>query len=225
MSSDTLPFPYQVAGEYILDISSKDNNGCAQDTSLLISVVPAIQVSIVPDVRDTVVDLGDQILLDFVVDDPTRNIELMTWRGDSIVNPNLKITNVFPLRDGHIDLSIIDEYGCESMDSLFIWVGENYDGIIYIPNAFSPNADGANDVFHIYAKPNTVTLIKTFQIFNRWGEKVFACNDCFPNNPLYGWNGAFNGKEMHPGVFVWRAVIQFIDGEEIPFSGDVTLLR
>lgn len=225
VSSDTVISPYHIAGEYVLTLSSKDINGCTQDTSVLISVIPSIEVTILPDVKDTIVNLGDNILLDFILNVPERNIELTNWIGDSIVNPDRKITNVFPLRDGYINLSIVDEYGCEAIDSLFIWIGGNYNGNIYIPNVFSPNDDGRNDVFFINSKPNTVTQIKTFQIFNRWGEKVFECKNCYPDDPKHGWDGVLNGESMNPGVFAWYAVIEFVDGEEVLFKGDVTLLR
>jgi len=94
-----------------------------------------------------------------------------------------------------------------------------------VPNAFSPNGDGANDVFQIFAKPGTVKKIKSFLVFSRWGETVYQYFNFQPNNQDYGWDGMYRGQQMKPAVFAWFAEIEFTDGKTEVFEGDVTLVR
>ncbi|MDF1866657.1 MAG: gliding motility-associated C-terminal domain-containing protein, partial [Saprospiraceae bacterium] len=112
---------------------------------------------------------------------------------------------------------------CETTGNVTILVDK--DARVYIPNAFSPNSDGINDVFMIYAADNNVSKIKSFLGFNRWGETVFEFRDFDPNDPKFGWNGKFRGEKMNAQVLVWFAEIEFIDGSVEVFKGDVILIR
>jgi hypothetical protein len=67
--------------------------------------------------------------------------------------------------------------------------------------------------------------IKTFYIFNRWGESVFEIFSVQPNNPLFGWDGTYRGELMNGAVFTYFAELEFVDGEVVLFKGDVTLMR
>jgi gliding motility-associated-like protein len=67
---------------------------------------------------------------------------------------------------------------------------------LYVPNAFTPNADGRNDVFKpLLFGPATDF---SFVIFNRWGGKVFETH-----NPAEGWNGKLNGVDASADTYVW----------------------
>jgi gliding motility-associated-like protein len=96
---------------------------------------------------------------------------------------------------------------------------------VYIPNIFSPNDDGENDWFTVYADLKGVKQVKQFQIFDRWGDQVFQRENFQPNDPTLGWDGRYRGQEMNPAVFVYYAIVEFIDGQEVLFKGDVTLMR
>lgn len=119
-------------------------------------------------------------------------------------------------------LLVIDESGCEAKEEVLITVEKPRN--VYIPNVFSPNLDGINDEFLIYTGKE-VERIVTLKIFDRWGELVYQ-NDGFPpNTPSEGWKGNFKGEKMSNGVFIYLAVVRFVDGKEIQYQGDVTLLR
>jgi gliding motility-associated-like protein len=113
--------------------------------------------------------------------------------------------------------------GCSDEALIQILVDKRFD--IYVPNIFSPDGDGKNDVFMIFADLKMVKNIKSFQIFSRWGERVFEFANFLPNNQAMGWNGRHDGKDLNPGVFAWYAVIELVDGEEVLLEGDVTLKR
>jgi gliding motility-associated-like protein len=95
---------------------------------------------------------------------------------------------------------------------------------VYFPNAFCPDNDGLNDVFMPF-DGGDVAVIRVFQIFNRWGGLVYEYFNILPNDPVYGWNGMFQGKKAQSGVYVWMAKVEFRDGVVKSFEGDVTLIR
>jgi gliding motility-associated-like protein len=111
--------------------------------------------------------------------------------------------------------------GCTATASINVSV--NRDLRIFVPNAFSPNDDGINDLFMIYSG-NQINLVKSFQVMNRWGDLIFTANDFQPEDPDNAWDGSFNGKMLNPGVYIYLAEVELADGEVVVISGDVTLL-
>ena len=90
-------------------------------------------------------------------------------------------------------------------------------GDFFVPNAFSPNGDGLNDLVNVHG-----FCIGTYnlQIFSRWGEKVFETSSLSDS-----WDGTFRGKNMDTGVFVYRADGITIDGKPFSIKGNITLIR
>jgi gliding motility-associated-like protein len=88
---------------------------------------------------------------------------------------------------------------------------------LFIPNAFSPNGDGQNDVLYVRGK-----MIKdmTFRVFNRWGEMMF---ESFERS--VGWDGTYKGKKMEPDVYDYYLKVTCIDNVESIVKGNVTLLK
>jgi gliding motility-associated-like protein len=105
---------------------------------------------------------------------------------------------------------------CKRTDTVVVKV-DFVCGDFFVPNAFSPNGDGLNDVINVHG-----FCIGTFnlQIFNRWGEKVFEST-----SKSDGWDGTFRGKNMDTGVFVYRADGITIDGKPFNIKGNITLIR
>jgi gliding motility-associated-like protein len=97
-------------------------------------------------------------------------------------------------------------------------------GKVNIPNGFTPNADGRNDVFYILGSSD-IRILKDFSIFNRWGQKIFQVANAPANDPGFGWNGFINGKEADAGTYVYFVKISFKDGTEQLYKGTVTLIR
>jgi gliding motility-associated-like protein len=95
---------------------------------------------------------------------------------------------------------------------------------VFIPNIFSPNFDGINDVFYIQTGPQ-VREVRQFLVFDRWGEPVFQARNFPPNATAFGWDGTNKGKRAHAGVYAWFAEIEYLDGHVETLKGDVTLVR
>ncbi len=95
---------------------------------------------------------------------------------------------------------------------------------VYVPNVFTPNADGTNDWFFVQSPD--FGLIHRMQVFNRWGDIVFDSKGPMAlNDSRAGWNGTLRGKALDPAVFVYVIDIEYLDGVRDIISGDVTLLR
>jgi hypothetical protein len=77
----------------------------------------------------------------------------------------------------------------------------------------------------IFSGDKGIEKINVFQIYSRWGEKVYEAYDFQPNDPNYGWDGFHRGKLMNPNVFGYWVEVEFINGKTKIFKGDVTLLR
>jgi gliding motility-associated-like protein len=92
--------------------------------------------------------------------------------------------------------------------------------IPYIPNAFTPNGDGLNDVFRITGLPPEAVTKFNMQIFNRWGEVVFTSNSI-----LNGWNGTFNGQYCPEGTYVWVIYYEDSNKRTVTNKGTILLLR
>ncbi len=106
----------------------------------------------------------------------------------------------------------------------FVYVEVDRERKIYIPNAFSPNGDGVNDFFYIFAGDG-VEEVASLQIFQRFGDLVYQRENFDPNDPSAAWDGTHRGKMLNSAVFVYKAVIRFKDGRSEEFVGDVTLVR
>jgi gliding motility-associated-like protein len=89
---------------------------------------------------------------------------------------------------------------------------------LLIPNAFSPNGDGTNDIFKI-ANFTNQKLVE-FKVFNRWGTILFTTED-----PSSGWDGTFKGKDEPFGVYGYVIRIAYPQNIVETYKGTVTLLR
>lgn len=115
-------------------------------------------------------------------------------------------------------LIVTDINGCSDSDTVTVVVDIPCNtGDIFVPNVFSPNGDSKNDVLMVYGNCFDFYL---FQVYDRWGEKVFESSD-----PLKGWDGSYNGKLFGTAVFVYKLNAIMKDGKPIDKKGNVTLMR
>ncbi len=118
-------------------------------------------------------------------------------------------------------ITVTNKGGCSAKDSFTILLP--CQSSVFIPNTFSPNNDGANDVF--YPRGKDVYLIQSLRIFDRWGEVVFERTNFSPNDPLQGWDGHFGGRAASADVYTYIIEIICNNGEISAFKGNVTLIR
>ena len=129
---------------------------------------------------------------------------------------------VMPFKTTQYEVILINKDGCEDRATVIVRVD---DPAIWAPNVINPfNQDGKNDYFCLFARDNTVKVINTLRIYDRWGNHVFQADGIQPNIPQLGWNGSFRGQPMNPAVFVWWAEVELTNGQKILLKGDVTIV-
>ncbi len=197
-------------------VSVQDANGCQLDISLNLPSFTAVEVSLGDDLE---IDLGESLTLV-----PTVNASNLrfNWVGQWLSCDTCERPSVQPLQESHYSLIVSTPDGCSATDGLTIFVHKTHS--VYVPNAFSPDGDGNNDVLVVFAGPDVVK-VRAFQVYSRWGEAVFQYFNIPPNAAEYGWDGNYRGKEMQPAVFVWYAKVEFLDGAVVLFKGDVAIVR
>lgn len=109
-----------------------------------------------------------------------------------------------------------DANGCTNTTTVVVTVIMDC-GVIFIPKAFSPNADGYNDI--LYVRGNCIKFME-FSVYDRWGEQVY-----FGNDPLQGWNGSYKGKKMNSAVFVYYLKATLFDNTVVIRKGNISLIR
>ena len=116
----------------------------------------------------------------------------------------------------------LTESGCPGEASLTLRVRVE-DGV-FVPTAFSPDGDGVNDRFTVYAQDELAEVVE-LRVFDRWGEAVWAGVGFAAGVPELGWDGTFRGEAVNPGVFVYYARVRLRSGREVELAGDVAVVR
>lgn len=212
-------FYYMPSGDYNLVI--QDSEGCLYEDAVFIPYVHEIGVSVIPEVT---IELGADHKIQAIVNIPLGQLSSVSWSPSATLSCGDCIDPVArPFETTLYTITVSDQNGCEATAQILVRVDRVRK--VYIPNAFSPNADGINDVFLVYTDEKSVLKINRLEIFDRWGGKVFENFDFLPNDRRSGWDGMVGGKRMNPGVFVYLVEIEFVDGEKILYKGDLTLLE
>ena len=210
MASPTTTTTYQVIGS--------DNKFCFFDTGFVKVTVfnyPTINAG-----PDAVINVGssyqigasgspDIVSLNWL---PVTGLSCTTCYSP-IATPNSTTTYV---------ATVVNNGNCVAADSIKITVICN-NANFFVPNTFSPNGDGVNDVFYVRGKG--LNIVPSLTIFNRWGQIVFQKKDFSPNDPSAGWDGTFNGQKAPVDVYVYTLEIICDNSEIIPIHGNVALIR
>jgi len=113
-----------------------------------------------------------------------------------------------------------NNYGCIATDELVIKM-QCDESRVRIPNAFSPNGDGKNDLFVIKG----ISIIKHLVIFNRWGNKVFEKSNFITSDPASCWDGKSGSVGLQTDSYVYFIEMQCPTGESFVRKGTVLLVR
>ncbi|MEM9921494.1 MAG: choice-of-anchor L domain-containing protein, partial [Bacteroidota bacterium] len=205
-------------GRYTLYV--QDANGCVHQEDFNIPNVPPL---IVEAGSDVTLSLGQSHPIIAQSNVPESRLRTIRWTpSDSLDCSDCMRPLARPLNTTLYQIEITDEDGCTAQDELLLTVDK--ERRVYIPNAFTPNQDGINDHFNLFSDPYSVRRITRLEVFDRWGGKVYQGDDLQPNDPSSGWDGSFRGEMLNPGVFVYLAEVEFVDGFRKMYKGDVTLL-
>ncbi|MBK9283940.1 MAG: gliding motility-associated C-terminal domain-containing protein [Sphingobacteriaceae bacterium] len=191
-------------------------SGCKKDTSIKIPGYDAIKALFSPNPNLSCIPF-DENTVSFIDLSNGGSSGMWTFDGTTkTYSPGVGFSHEFKNPGNYtVKLLVSNEGNCTDEFTLPICILENTD--IFIPDIFSPNNDGANDV--LFVRGNGIKELQ-FAIYDRWGSKVFESKD-----KLMGWDGTINGKPAEPGTYAYFLIVKMNNDKEIKQKGDVTLIR
>ena len=191
-----------------------DSNGCARNPASSEKIVMTVKSlpEIVVNPIDTFVAPGTQVMLSANI---AGNLSSYQWLPSQTLSNSSSLTPITqPLSAStNYFFDAVTTDGCTISKEITIKILTN----LVMPNAFSPNGDGHNEVFRI--PPNTYINLNEFSIFNRWGNKIFSTT-----NSGKGWDGTVHGKKQDAGMYIY--VISGTDKNgKVLYKGSVMLVR
>ena len=135
--------------------------------------------------------------------------------NDTIRNPLAS-----PTKTTNYQLDVVSSEGCTATERVIVKVFTKFS----VPNAFTPNGDGKNDVFYILGGLAGAT-VENFSVFDRWGERVFQANNVTPGDPSFGWNGYFRGQPALAATYVYIITVKLENNNTEVYRGSVILIR
>lgn len=213
LGTSTVTVPSTELEVYTLIV--EDANGCTDTVATLVEPSPDVLPLDIIANPDTIL-LGEtsQLEADFYGTYIYNWTNATTLDFDNIHNPVAQ-----PNETTTYYLTVTNDVGCVKTDSITIWVRTSLCGEpnIFIPNAFTPDGDGVNDILFVRGDNlNEVYLV----IYDRWGELVFETN-----NQSVGWDGYFRGELLNPDVYGYYLECTCGDGETFFKKGNITLIR
>ena len=203
VSANSGAFDAAVAGEGMHQIIYTTVGVCNDADTITIEVYPEL---IVAAIQDSVC-FGDR----------NGTISVSVSQGAapySYLWDNDETTSILTeLGQGEYFVEVRDANNCIVNLALNVFLTESCDYHVFLPNVFSPNGDGSNDVFFVRGK-GFKSLV--FQVYDRWGNKMFETTDKYK-----GWDGTKNGKKVEAGVYVYYVKAEFYDGVEKSIEGNV----
>lgn len=215
-------FCYNTQGNYEVQATVTDNTGCTNSTTYTVNAYP------IP-----VADFNFAPLFPIVNSDATVHFTDASYNGNiaswnwyfmntathtSILqNPEFTYTEVGQYQ---VVLVVKSDKGCSDTIIKSVIVGEDYG--IYVPNAFTPNGDGLNDIF----LPKGFGIKKyELEIFDRWGERIYVSKEI-----ENGWDGKVHkgidyGKICQEGVYSWQIKLTNVQGQSKTLTGHITLIK
>lgn len=202
-STDSLVLDPAVAGSF--SVLVMDDLGCHDSATVTVRLHPPAFVT-----------AGHQASIDYGESAPlfASGTGSFLWQPDSTLScSTCPFPQAFPETTTTYTVEVTDANGCKATDQVTIF----FRGSLFVPNTFTPNGDGVNDLFH--ALTHDVSAFRML-VFNRWGEPIFS------TDRLDGaWNGTYKGRESPIDTYVWRIDYEEANGQAHTIYGHVNLVR
>lgn len=211
-SSVAVVAPIETTG-YGVTVTSP--SGCSWNGTISVSVSLIDGNTVSASVDQTTVSPGTMVQLGAT---PSSGVNYSWEPAAAVSNPTSPAPTATVQQTTTFVLTVSDGI-CTKSDSVTVTV---YDAIcgdpdIFVPNSFTPNKDGVNDL--LFVRGRNITDLE-FLVFDRWGEKVFETRD-----QSTGWDGTFKGEAVGPAVFVYHLTAVCADGQRYFTKGNVTVIR
>lgn len=205
-------------GTYTLMV--KDVYECPHKVEVIINEPDALQVETVPSIK---IDYSENLILRFESNYNFDEIQSVVWynsKGEILgTELTLDYTGEY---DEIISVEVITEKGCTNRSQISIDVDNDLK--VFVPNIFSPNGDGVNDL--LILKKNKIPASNAkIAIYDRYGNKVLSKNDIDLELEDFTWDGRFNNQELVPGVYVMIMELSDFLGKRHVIKQDITIIR
>ena len=190
-------------GEYHLKVLT--SNGCTEEDSLTIVLNPLPLVSLPPDTTvclSTVLELDPGPYVSYLWNDGSRDRLRRTYAN------------------GIYSVQVTDANGCKNSASTTVTKNPaKWPSDMFVPNAFTPNGDGHNDVFPAHRFQSEGGFYE-FKVFDRWGAKLWESH-----NPYENWDATVKGRIVPEGVYVYLVNWVGCDNRRRSASGNISIMR
>jgi gliding motility-associated-like protein len=209
---------FNATGDFTVKLEAQTKIGCPATTEKKIHVVPLPTVMAVTDPIQIALTGGTNLNMNY-----TGPVVSYKWTPQFKLDcSDCPTPFATPNVTTKYKVQVQDKYGCLNTGEVTVVVvcnGENF----FIPNTFSPNGDGSNDVFYVRGKG--LFRVRSLRIFNRLGEVVFEKREFAPNNPALGWDGKYKGNKPKADVYVYQVELYCDGGQIVQFAGNVALIQ
>lgn len=198
-----------------LHVDVSTSQGCIFTDSILIDVSPVNNLLVDATASETVILAGTQVNL---FSTPTGPYSYSWTPVNGLSTPNQQNTSATVNQSTVFYIQVTDGQ-CTAIDSIEILcvTSECKPPYVFVPNAFSPNEKGKNEVFYVRGPQITEMLLR---VYNRFGELVFESTD--PNN---GWDGTYKGRKLDPDVFDYYLKVTCVGGNSEIMKGNIQILK
>ncbi|MFL5741519.1 MAG: PKD domain-containing protein [Flavisolibacter sp.] len=208
---------YTKAGNFVVHAIASNSSGC-RDTAnknILVNPLPVITMP-----STMTMQAGFPVSIPATY---SSNVVSYAWQPEATLScSNCAQPQASPKFNTVYTVSVVDSNGCRNDAQVqVIVICKNAN--VFVPNTFSPNGDGVNDVFYVRGKG--LDRVKSLRIFNRWGEVVYEQSNFPVNDPTYGWDGKFKGNKPVPDVYIYQVEVFCENSEIIHFEGNVALIQ
>ena len=213
--TDSFNYCFTSPGDYSLNGSFTDYNGCKSTIPFIIRTYPLPMADFTYQPEHPI----ENEEIQFTSTSASPDLKNWSWyfgtnmeyrNGYSAASHLFPDAGVYP-----VELVIKNKWGCEDTVVKAITVSEDF--YLFVPNAFTPSGDELNETFRAVGRG---VKIFSMLVYDRWGEKLFEGNDL-----SIGWDGSFNGKVCKSDVYIWKIHATSFDGKEKNMTGSVLLYR
>lgn len=208
---------FKTPGSFSVTALAVNSSGCVDSArqSLVVNPIPAITLP--PTIT---IQQGFPITMPATY---SSNIATYLWTPATGLNcTDCPQPETLPKMNTMYRVAVVDSNGCRNTKNVQVLVlCKNAN--VFLPNTFSPNGDGSNDIF--YVRGRGLDRVKSLRIFNRWGQVVFEKRDFAVNDPSAGWDGTFRGAKPQADVYVYQLEVYCENSTIIKFDGNVALIQ
>jgi len=195
-----------------------DSAGCFYDTGyikLTVYAFPTVEAGV-----DKTIPVGTSTDMKLSLSDDVTDIQWQPAAGLSCTKCSNPV--VSPKQTTSYRITVTNEGGCVNKTEVTVFVMCN-GGNVFLPNTFSPNGDGNNDVF--YPRGTGLYTVRSMRLFNRWGEPVYEATNFLANDASKGWTGLYKNNPAPNDVYIYFVEVVCENNAILTYSGNVALIR